>query len=417
MRKFSKLIVLSVIIIAMFSYYYVQAGALTDTFVKYKINTIEGDESLIEGLIVKGDYYTGSYNGESFKVSKDGTDYLRDEPLLDRFEDYYISDKVKQLRKENRQFMRMKDNNEESYIEHGDLIIYASVPYTRWGIFKGYLQIETYNRKTKEKNIAKIDTPDYLDYSMIENMYLRDDELYILVMNMEYDLSKDTEKTILNIHVYNLSDETVTNSFDVVLGETNYYSDFTNVFVDDEENPTELMITGAVLDYEEIEIMQEEVAVVESFAEEDEDFREVIDLTAVKKIDLQTGDITEISVKNMVDNGFPVAYNGSEIIFVAPQDHKLVYYAYNVQAETMVETVTVDTDANFISMWDFEMNIIQDNKLYTLINHDVAKTATLLLLDISSGELLYKGLIEGNLVDTKKPDQNELYFHTIELLD
>src|SRR5699024_196026 len=149
-------------------------------------------------------------------------------------DDNYTSDKVKQLRKENRQFMRMKNSEDASYLEYGDTIIYASVPYTRWGIFKEYVQIETYNRQTKEKSIAKIDTPDLLDYSTIEKMYVHDDELYILVLNMEYDLSTGKEKTVLSVYAYNLLDETVTNTYQLELSDQDYYSDFTNVFIDNE---------------------------------------------------------------------------------------------------------------------------------------------------------------------------------------
>lgn len=416
MKKYSKLVVLVVIVFVMFSYYYVQAGTLSDTFEQFNIKTIEGDESLLDDVVIKGDYYGGNYVDQSFKVSKDGTDYLRDASYFDRLEDYYISDKVKKLRKENRQFMRMKNSEESSYLEHENTIIYASVPYTRWGVFKGYLQLETYNRETKERNIAKIDTTNLLDYSMIEKMFVHDDELYILVLNMEYDLATETEKTVLSIYAYNLSDETVTNTYEVALDERDYYSDFTNVFVDNEANPTEIMITGAAVDYEEINMTTEEATVVEGFSDDEEDFREIVQLTGVKKVNLQTGKITEINVKNVVENAVPIAYNGSEIVFVALKGNQLLYYTYDVAKKTIAEKLTVDTDATYISMWDFQMNIVKDNKVYTLINHDATSTATLLIVDTLTGELLYKGLVEGDLGEPVIQDETEIYFHTLELL-
>lgn len=414
MKKYSKLVVLVGIVVIMFSYYYVQAGTLSETFGKIKIKTVEGDESFVDDVVIKGDYYGNYYNSESFEIRKDGTDFLRDKSYIERLDDYYLTDKVKQLRKENRQFMRMKDSNAESYIEYDDMIIYVSVPYTRWGIFKGYLQVETYNRTTKEKTITTIDTPDLLDYSTIEKMYLLDDQLYILVLNMEYDSAADTEKTILNIYEYNVTDDTLTNSIEVAFGDTDYYSDFTNIFVDNEESPTQLIVTGAAIDYEEIET--EDAAVVGMFAEEDEDYREIVELTNVKKIDLQTGEVNDIKVKNMVENGVPVAFNGAEIIIVAPKENQLTYYAYDITRETMVEKQTIDTEANFISMWDFEMNVVTDNKVYTLINQNETSIATLLIIDTLTGELLYKGLVEGDLEDTKMQDPTEIYFHTLELL-
>lgn len=417
MKKYSKLIVLLVIVVAMFSFYYMQAGTLSDTFEQFNIRTVEGDEALLDDVSIIGDHYGEYQINESFKIGRSGINYLRDGSFIERLEDYYISDKVQQLRKENRQFMRMKNSEERAYLEYDDTIIYVSVPYSRWGVFKGYLQVETYNRKTKEKSISKIDTPDLLDYSMVEKMYLREDELYIIVLNMEYDLTTDTEKTVLNLYAYNLTDETVTNTYEVTMGDTNYYSDFTHIFVDNEENPTELIVTGTAIDYEEIERMAEDATKIEDFLEEGEDYREITELNAVKKINLQTGDVTELNIKNLVENGMPVAFNGSEIIFVAPKDDKLVYYAYDIVAESMVEKLTVDIDTNFISMWDFEMSIVKDNKVYSLINHNAGNTATLIVLDISTVQLLYKGLIESDSDDPVIQNHTDVYFHTLELLE
>src|SRR5699024_7960938 len=113
----------------------------------------EGDEALLENVMLEGDFFHSYINGESFRIKNNQTEYLRDQSFFNRIEDYHVPEKIFQLRKDYRNFMRMKDPSENSFIENDDMIIYATVPYTRWGIIKDYVHLESFNKETKETEV------------------------------------------------------------------------------------------------------------------------------------------------------------------------------------------------------------------------------------------------------------------------
>lgn len=413
MKKYSKLTILVLVIIITLSTFYLQMGNVTSSFAQYEIKTVEGDESMIENVVVKGDYYASYVNYEQFKLTKDGTHYLRDEPFLKRLDGYYVSDQVAQLQNGNRKFMRMKNSEVNTYFETDDLIISAEIPYTRWGTFKGHLELETYNRQTNEQNTYEIEAPDLLDYAMVEKMYMNEDKLYIPVINMEYDIDTDEEVTRLSVFVFDFTEKTLVDSFDVTLSDANYYSDFTEIFVNDENNPTEMVITGVFIDYEELEETTED----EGTPDENEEFREYVELTVIKKIDLQTNEVSDIEITDGIKNGVPIAFNGTEIIFANAEGNNLVYSTFNIETGEMAEKLKVETNVEFVSMWDFEGNIIDDRKVYTLINNEYESSATLVVIDIDTNELLYQGTIEGDSQRRISKDESQVYFHTLEVND
>lgn len=423
MKKYSKLIGLLLIIVIVFSVFYVQNSMLSNSFAQFKIETIEGDEAIKDKLVIKGDLYASYNTGEAFKIAKDQIDYLRDSSFFDRLEEYYMPDKVKQLRDENRSFMRMKNHDGNSYLENGDTIIYASVPYTRWGILKGHLQIASYNRETKEERQIEIELPNLLEYAYIENMYIGENNLYVSLLNTTYDVEHGQEKIVLYVYAYDLENERVVDSHEIIMDDGSTYSNFTNVFVDDEKNPKEMIVTGTSLDYEALDL-QEDVAFENANSREEtvdnvEEIHEeeIVALQTIKKIDLETGEVSEVKVEKVQENSIPVAYNGKEIIFARIKGNKLLYTTYDIATAKLAEKLTVETDTNYISLWDLEGNIVKNNQIYTLVTNDVDHFATLIVVDTETVELSYQAKIEGELTQGAEKEDIETYFHTLEVLD
>lgn len=200
------------------------------------------------------------------------------------------------------------------------------------------------------------------------------------------------------------------------------YSDFTNVFVDDENNPTEMIVAGTAIDYEALD-SQEDAAFKnanigeDTIASEEEIHQEIVALQTIQKIDLQTGKISEVKIESVQENSIPVAYNGKEIIFAAIKGNKLIYTTYDIATEKINEKLTVETDTKYISLWDLKENIVKDNQIYTLVNNDVQHFTTLIVVDTETVELSYHGKIEGELTQGAQKEDIEVYFHTLELLD
>ncbi len=88
--------------------FYVHAHQITDSFVRFSIKTIEGDESLIEHVVIRGDMSSSNFTYEPFVLTKDGTTFMRETSFIERISDYHKSEKVKQLQLKHRQFMRQE---------------------------------------------------------------------------------------------------------------------------------------------------------------------------------------------------------------------------------------------------------------------------------------------------------------------
>lgn len=407
MFRYSKLIGLVFVSVITLTIFYIQNETLSKSFTSFNINTVEGDDAMKDEMVIKGDAFTIYGSEESFTITKDGTKYVRDESIIGR-SNYYVPEKVKQLRQEHRNFMRMKDDDAPSYIKEGDTLIYANVPYTRWGVLKGKVTIETYDTITNERNKYEIDAPSVLEHAFVDEMVVGEDQLYIVVSSMAYDMETDKEKMQINVFTYDLAKETAGEDYEVVIEGTEEYRDFTNVFFNDETNPTEAIITGTTIDYEDLPSSTEEVT---------EEEIEVAQLKTMKKIDLQTGDLSEINVKPIKENSIPVAYNGEEIIFAHINDTELVYEAYHIATEKITETFSVKVDSSFISLWDIEDNFVKHNKVYTLIDNTDESTATLIVIDSENMKLDYKGVIEGKPNEQTAKGEVETYFHTLEIVD
>lgn len=414
MKKYSKLIVLLIVITVTFSIYYLEENTLSEAFAQFHMKTIEGDEAIEEQVVIKGDFYSSYNTGEVFKITQQGTHYLRDESFFDRMDAYYIPEKVKQLQQENRRFMRMKSEDHNAYVETEDMIIYADIPYTRWGVLKGYVEVETYNRDTKETHRYEIDAPELVDYSMIENVYIRDNHLYISVLNMSYDVAAEQDRTLVYVFDFNLEKETLDETYKITMEELFDYSEMTKVFVDDENNPTKMLISGTGIEYETIE--NQEKTFSESPENEGEEIdEEIIGFQRLKTIDLQTGKTSNISLDQIEKNSIPIGYTGDEIVFVQIDRNSLVYHLYDIATQQVTKTLPIEIKANYISLWDLEENIINDHHVYTLINHDAENRGTLIAVDMKSLELTYKGIVEPKAHKQSMKDPIDVYFHTLEI--
>src|SRR5699024_12782440 len=126
--------------------YYRQTSSLSKFFAQYEIKTIDVDDAVIDPIKIKGDFYSSHLNNEPFILTKDKVHYERDSKLFERFNDVHLAQKVAKLQKENRNFMRMKDYDPVSFITEGDTIIYVTVTYTRWGIYKVNLKLDSYSQ-------------------------------------------------------------------------------------------------------------------------------------------------------------------------------------------------------------------------------------------------------------------------------
>src|SRR5699024_7295134 len=116
-KKYWKLIFLTLFIVITFSLFYINYANVTDTFPQYRMDAIEGDETLGQNVSFHGDYYHGMISMEPFQVNERGTTYLREMPFFNRLHHSYLSPEIEGWQKEYRSFMRGKDEDLQMYYE------------------------------------------------------------------------------------------------------------------------------------------------------------------------------------------------------------------------------------------------------------------------------------------------------------
>src|SRR5690625_4729725 len=141
MKKYWILIVISVVMVATIGTFYMQSVMAGNNKPVFTIEKINGDEKEIESLLLSGFYDDGlNYLGEDLEISLEGIKYFEDRSFFERIKEDYGSERIKQLQKEYRHFMRGKNYSLNSYFENEDYLAYADVSYRNPYEISGELQ-------------------------------------------------------------------------------------------------------------------------------------------------------------------------------------------------------------------------------------------------------------------------------------
>lgn len=412
MKKYSKLIVLTVVMLVAWTVFYVHAHQITDSFVRFSIKTIEGDESLIEHVVIRGDMSSSNFTYEPFVLTKDGTTFMRETSFIERISDYHKSEKVKQLQLKHRQFMRGKNVNSDNYATTDDKIVYADFIYSKFNFDPEKMKIETLDKNTNEKKTAVIDNPELNTFAYIEKVIAYDEGVYVAVENLDTDYETDMNEITWNIYHYEFSRGTFDEPIVVSLGKIPSYNNITQFFVDDENDPKEMIVLAGLIDYAAPE---DEASGFPSY--EEEIVSEYINLSAIKKVDLKTGNVTDINMETD-QNGIPVGYNGKELLFIERNAAGLHYHAYDIETKKTTTIVSLPLEGAIVSYWDFSEPIQDGRLIYTLLNSEYGDNKMILVIDEKDKELVYKGAIEPDrLIENRNGDEMIVYFNEMEIVD
>ncbi|WP_427110272.1 hypothetical protein [Lysinibacillus xylanilyticus] len=188
MKKYWKMILISLIIVTTIgSYYFQQAMAKN---VSFKIETTSGNKGEIDNLIIHASYQSSDIF-RRLDISKDGSTNQsgsfigelkgRNNPVM--FQKYI---------QEHRKFMRGKEANPGQYFEDEDRLIYT-IFSNREGRDSFTLQIDILDKHTNESSSFEINMPDQIRYDWINesDVYVENGKIKILAtsnLNNEEEL-------------------------------------------------------------------------------------------------------------------------------------------------------------------------------------------------------------------------------------
>lgn len=410
MKKYSKLIVMTVIMIATLIAFYIHLQSITDTFARFEIKTIEGDETLIEPFVVHGDTSSYYFNYEPFVLKNNETEYFREVSLTERLGNYYMSEKVKQLQKEYRNFMRGKTTNEASYGTTEEKVYYANFSYSNFSLVPDKIKVEMLDRKTKEKKQGIIDAPDLYTYAYVNKVIPNGNEVYIVIENIFSDdsFAEDTHRVEWQIYHYDFANNTSNDPIIIETGEMYAYNNFLTVLTDDDNSPTEIVLAASIIDYKYVDS--------EQYSETYETEQEFVNVIDLKRINLKTQEISELKIEDK-SLGVPIAFNGEEIIYVNKGKNELKYMTFHIESKQTTERITVPFDAQFLSYWDFYNNAVTNDYVYTLYNSEASNDVMVIVLDTEKVEIAFMGKIENVNEASLKDLETTFYFNEIEIVD
>lgn len=376
MKKYRASISLFLFILVVFSLFFYQSSILAKQYPHYSFETLEGDASLIDSLVIEGELSNDQGFYELFELTREGTKYQREKSFVERMTDVYIPKEIAQLEKEVPHFMRGKGTFPEHYMKKDDTLIFVDFPYNNLGLFKGYIQIECYDFKTKESKSFELDFPIRSDYLSLEKMYLEDDRLYLFIVVTHF------------IDELEVEDEVVLLAFDLEKGEEIYMTK--EKFNLTDHGSQGLFILGDGESGSDFLLAQLEI---EEIIEED--YEEKVKQVVLKSADLSNGSWTELTLPEQFSKGvYPIAYDGKKVTFIDSDPQGLSFIRYDIESEKREEVFRLEENVlpvdHFMLYWSIE----NDGKWYLLQSDYSNKRGILMIVDIAKTELLYHGVIE-----------------------
>src|SRR5690625_3866402 len=222
MKKYIKLVVLTIFIIVFISYFYVDVKNASRLFPNFQFEKIAGNEEVVEDLVVSGDFYYDFYGFQTFRVDSEGTSYFRDEPFLKRLDVFYSPIEIERLQKEYRSFMRGKDKFSGYFYETDEYLAYGATPFNVWGLDHLEFEVAILDKQTKKSDSFRVPIPNRGDYSFVDakDVFLNENEFYIVTLNEQTD--QDGYITVAEVHVYTFDLDRQELIHDEVIGEIDY---------------------------------------------------------------------------------------------------------------------------------------------------------------------------------------------------
>lgn len=426
MKRYWKVITLCLGTILILGGFYIKAVAVQSNGYNLELKDISGDRAVVKGLTIKGDLNeTQRHNYATFKLREDSLEYESDLSFLNSLDGVFSqAPRIHTYVKDYRSFMRGKETNPLLFSEDEEYIAYATEHSNyQKEQDENYLLISRVSRETKksEEFSYSLDSND-TNYYVADTFYLKN-KLYILTQQTQYNENVHREK--YELFVWNFD----TQKMDIEKKVIEFLPDEKNKEVQlIEANPSEnnLDYAGFLVtsgdSYDEFASLQGNLS------------------SHAFLFEYETANITE--VKNETSIPFSENFGGiltSDAMYLFTHNTDPTLLKVNIQQETplaekLIEGTIVETTPFNDEPIEFEEEVSEDDiseeqypdeisnivtiheqKMYTLSSIQYADTdepAILTVMDIQTGEELYKGKIEINQGD-KLPMNYELYFQTL----
>lgn len=209
MKRYWKLILLSVVILLTISIFYVRSYVTLSSHFPELV--FDGEGELTESIKIYGYVYDESLGSSDFLLTADGPRYYNDIPFLESLsESFYMAPAIQNLQIEQRSFMRGKYADPQSFFEDEETVAYVEISgfdYTEET--EGIFNIEVLDKASGNKNAFSVSFPDveHYDYAYVTDVQVVNGKLKVASQNSAWRSVESSENSsqgsyIEEVHIY-----------------------------------------------------------------------------------------------------------------------------------------------------------------------------------------------------------------------
>ncbi|WP_373894957.1 hypothetical protein [Virgibacillus sp. CBA3643] len=388
MKRYWKLIAIAVVVMLTIGTYYVQSAVAGNEYPEFRFEHKSGDKEEVNDLILDADYREGTQGSNPLKITAEETVYDDEQSYFDRLNSFYPA-QIEKLQKENRGFMRGKEARPSQFYENESMLIYATVSsdstISRESDFA--FDIEMLEKDSNETTAFKLGVPasENIQSMHVNDIQVVNGEMKIITGNFS-SMDPTGFNTLEEVHVYDVdvANQEITND-EAILAKPEQnnadgaQSNIINNAAD--AGSTEFMLIN--FDYmknvghgDGISYSEQARSEIIAFNPETNE-QEQLDLPK----ELQN------SVHTAVSNG-----SGSTIYFSTITDNGIEISAFSMDSQDIERRIPI----NQLEATAGEPRMkIEDDKMYLASSYKTNDMqATILVVDLNSGDILYEGTIK-----------------------
>lgn len=391
MKKYWKVIVLAVLILATFGTFYIQDVIADKMQIELGLEAEVDTEEIHEDIVIYGDYsesgmdhggYYNYHNRDSFKLTSETIRYVSDMGYFERMNDgFYSQAKFNQLKEDYKGFIRGKEYL-DLFSENETELAYVG-PFSQHQMDKKfYFDVEILNKETGDKQSFTVDLKkdQQIEFLSTNGVELVGDEVHVFAYK-QYQ-GKNT------LVVYKLD----RNSETIVAEET--------IFEGDE------LVEYAILN-DSYQIMENPYYVIRKMESEwttEGDYTEVVS-SELYAYHVETGELELIRDFEDPIVGELAPYEEESVIQESMLIHDELVYTTAFEDDTLtIEKYNLATGEESSSSMMFDTELIEGlDGIFTLENERLAfistskgnglRTRALYIVDIATEEVIYQGEI------------------------
>ncbi|WP_163971484.1 hypothetical protein [Oceanobacillus halotolerans] len=415
MKKYWKLITLTIIIMAGIGTFYIYDSLAADAYPAFTIETNSGNEEVIENLLINAHYGTGQ-NIQPVQITKDEAIYANERSFFERLDGAYLSPERKHLQENYRNFMRGKAIY-GSFYEDEEYLVYANVNIDTSALEarSSSIEVSMLDKGTDETTSFVYDIPhsSEVNHVALQDVQLVNDNVTLITQNH----SRSQGNLAIHVYEFDAQSHELIREESIISDQAQEQNQFTDMFMLNETDPM------SSKDYAVFRnVVREEIRNNDGTYSHEEISNELI------AYNLESGKIEDITLtEELKEFGRVNLFDGTNLYFTKSIENGLEVVSYNIKDKKIENEMTVELDQVESSQApSFPMVneggrelahlTVHDKNLYILSRiGNVEEPADLIVIDLETEETIYEGEISEKGQNRDSDEKYELTITGIEV--